>query len=338
MEKPLVSVIVPVYNVEEYLENCLNSIINQTYKNIEIILVDDGSTDNCGGICDEYSKKDNRIKVIHKKNEGLSSARNAGLDNFKGDFVIFIDSDDEIHPQYIEILLYFSNKYNADIVQNGFGINEIDLHKIDDFDRINHSLFNRNEAESNLANVFKDYVSVCNKLFSKKSIGSDRFPIGKINEDVYTIYKFIWNIDNGSFVSLDIALYKYFEREHSIMHKKYSLKRLDELDGWREAIVFFDKSGCEEIKKCFLLRYYERLKKHWYHLNNSDIAKKKTEMINLSNRGKEFYKAIIKEKNVSFYRKIDITLFCYMPFFRMRIINIFKFLNNFLNAGEFYDT
>ena len=111
----LISVIVPVYNVEKYLDKCINSLINQSYNNLEIILIDDGSTDNCGEICDKYALKDNRIKVIHKKNEGLSAARNLGISISKGDYIIFIDSDDWVDKEILLKLLNLIKKYNSDI-------------------------------------------------------------------------------------------------------------------------------------------------------------------------------------------------------------------------------
>jgi glycosyltransferase involved in cell wall biosynthesis len=120
MNAPLVSVIVPIYNVELYLEKCLDSIINQTYKNLEIILIDDGSPDNCGKICDEYALKDKRIKVIHKSNGGQSSARNAGLDVAKGEYIAFVDSDDYIDLRSYEELLDIALKEEADIVISNF--------------------------------------------------------------------------------------------------------------------------------------------------------------------------------------------------------------------------
>ena len=110
-----ISIIVPVYNVDQYLENCIESILNQTFKDYELILIDDGSTDKSGEICDKYEKKDNRIKVIHKYNGGLSSARNAGLDLACGKYIGFVDSDDSIHPEMYEILYDLQQIYNADI-------------------------------------------------------------------------------------------------------------------------------------------------------------------------------------------------------------------------------
>ena len=111
----LISVVVPVYNVEKYIDKCINSIINQTYKNLEIILVDDGSPDNCGNICDEYAKKDNRIIVIHKENGGLSDARNTGIEVSKGKYITFIDSDDYISDNYVSFLYNLIIEYKADI-------------------------------------------------------------------------------------------------------------------------------------------------------------------------------------------------------------------------------
>ena len=116
----LVSIIVPIYNVEKYIKECIDSIINQTYKNLEIILVDDGSPDCCPKICDEYSKKDKRIKVIHKENGGLSSARNAGLDVAKGEYVSFIDSDDVVDEKFIETLYNLCIENNCDISECNF--------------------------------------------------------------------------------------------------------------------------------------------------------------------------------------------------------------------------
>ena len=112
LNEELISVIIPIYKVEKYLRECIDSIINQSFKNLEIILVDDGSPDNCGKICDEYAKKDNRLKVIHKENGGLSSARNAGLDIATGEYISFVDSDDYVSNKFIENLsFYLKNKY-----------------------------------------------------------------------------------------------------------------------------------------------------------------------------------------------------------------------------------
>ena len=120
LDKPLISVIIPIYNVENYLAKCVNSVIDQNYKNLEIILVNDGSPDNCGSICDEYAQKDNRIVVIHKKNGGLSDARNAGLKISTGDFITFVDSDDYVNKDFISTLVSLIQDFEADIAISPF--------------------------------------------------------------------------------------------------------------------------------------------------------------------------------------------------------------------------
>ena len=124
MSQALISVIIPVYKVEKYLDRCLESIVNQTYKNLEIILIDDGSPDNCPAICDEYAQKDSRIKVIHKANGGVSSARNKGIDVATGDYIGFVDSDDWIEPDMYETLIKNAEQYNSDISRCSYVISE----------------------------------------------------------------------------------------------------------------------------------------------------------------------------------------------------------------------
>lgn len=138
----LISVIVPVYNVEKYIDKCINSIINQTYKNLEIILVDDGSPDNCGNICDEYSKKDNRIIVIHKENGGVSSARNIGIKNAKGKWITFVDSDDWIENDYVEKLSKIGIQNKAEVVLCGY-----------------NRIYNNDKQPINAIGEIKDYNS-----------------------------------------------------------------------------------------------------------------------------------------------------------------------------------
>ena len=164
-ERFLISIIIPIYNVEQYLRQCLDSVINQTYKNLEIILVDDGSTDNSGKICDEYAVKDNRIKVIHKENGGVSSARNAGIDIAKGEYIGFVDSDDYIEKDMYEYLLYLCLKYKTKVsVCEYFSNNQINLYSHEQYIPIetwySHPLVTA-------------YVVV--KLFSKDSIKNIRF-------------------------------------------------------------------------------------------------------------------------------------------------------------------
>ena len=213
----LISIIVPVYNVEKYLKKCIQSIINQTYKNLEIILVDDGSSDNSGKICDEFAQKDNRIKVIHKTNSGLSDARNAGLDVMSGEWVSFVDSDDFVSPYYIENLLNLSLKTNSDISITSFKYvfenNEDGISaKIDENDSVL-----THEKDEFLSQIFysKLYdIGATRKLFKKELFNGLRFPKGEISEDLAIIPYVFKNANKVVFC--DKKDYFYLLRSDSI--------------------------------------------------------------------------------------------------------------------------
>ena len=182
MEK-LISVIVPVYNVEEYVEKCVLSIINQTYKNLEIILVDDGSTDNSGKICDEIAIKDNRIKVIHKKNGGLSDARNVGIDIAKGDYLGFVDSDDYIDYNMYEELFDVIKCHDVDIVYSNFQTEYLDG-RIEGCGKNSGQIYIRSSLDV-LRDMMWDKLncSSCTKLFKRTVFSEYKFPENNIYED-----------------------------------------------------------------------------------------------------------------------------------------------------------
>lgn len=168
----MISVIVPVYNVEKHLDKCIQSIVDQTYKNLEIIIVDDGSVDNCPAICDDWAKKDSRIIVIHKKNGGLSSARNAALDIMQGDYVIFVDSDDWIEPDMAQSMLSYALENNADIVCSGFFFENIDCTHTKQI--VSENVFeNKDIAENLLLDNIRP--EVCSKLYKADLIKQFRF-------------------------------------------------------------------------------------------------------------------------------------------------------------------
>lgn len=217
MPHPLISIIVPVYKVEPYLRRCLDSIVNQTYSNLEIILVNDGSPDGCPQICDEYAALDNRIIVIHKENGGLSDARNAGLDICKGEYISFVDSDDWVEQSYIETLLHILEDSKADISIGNFTKSQSSYtYILKDFDR-NYSILEPSQAIKNLwdKNLDATFVTAWGKLFKRELYNNVRFPKGRIHEDEYTSYKLFYN--SNRVVFLDAPLYVYFQREDSIM-------------------------------------------------------------------------------------------------------------------------
>ncbi|WP_035416120.1 glycosyltransferase [Bacillus sp. MB2021] len=246
-----ISVIVPIYNVENYLDMCIKSILNQTYSNLEIILVDDGSPDNCGSICEKYASKDDRIKVIHKKNGGLSDARNVGVLAATGDFISFIDADDYIDLKFYEIMMNLMINNNVDIVQcdyemvyeNKFDVieqmdaNYKELIYVKEFEILNN-LYNENYGRT---------VVVWNKLYKRWIFEELNFPIGKHHEDELTTYKVLHRAKR--FLITDRKLYYYVQRENSIMGNNFNYKRLDIIDAYYNQIHFFAENNLIELKE-----------------------------------------------------------------------------------------
>lgn len=246
-ESKLISVIVPIYNVENYLRRCVDSIINQTYKNLEIILVDDGSPDNCGEICDEYKKVDSRIVVIHKRNGGLSDARNTGLEIMHGEYVIFIDSDDYFEDNAIEVMLDMAEKQNADLViadirsinENGEILNE----GKGQYTFQNGRIFSPEEAAKIFAQL--DW-GAWNKLYKKNVHEKIYFPKGKIHEDEAIMFEIFHQCHK--IVYTNYRLYNYLKREGSITGVGYSLKKMDWFEAWVNNLKYVQKYFPESEK------------------------------------------------------------------------------------------
>lgn len=246
-----ISVIIPIYNVEKYLEKCIDSVLAQTYRNIEIILVDDGSTDKCADICDSYLKKDSRVKVIHKVNGGLSSARNAGLDIAEGDFISFVDSDDFIEKEMLEKLYEALMEADADMAVCNFrwidtnGARIAKQSKIVIHDGIlDESAYWRKVYEPNGS----CYVVAWNKLYRRSIWEKLRYPEGKINEDEYVLHEILRVCNKVSCISY--VGYNYIIREDSIMASKMKRANFDVLDAWFLRIFYFEKNcNYDEIKR-----------------------------------------------------------------------------------------
>lgn len=211
--EPLISVIVPIYGVEAYLHQCVDSLLTQTHKNLEIILVDDGSPDGCGAICDEYAAKDSRVRVIHKKNGGLSDARNAGIDVAQGEYIGFVDSDDWVMPDMYEYLLQGILGYQTDISYCGY-VNV----RTAWIDYRNEETDKVYTTETALNELFFDRLGnfAWNKLYKAELWQDVRFPVGKNFEDIRTTYKLF---ERASRIAiLKEPKYYYRIREDSIMH------------------------------------------------------------------------------------------------------------------------
>ena len=213
------SVIVPVYNVEKYLERCVNSIINQNYENMEIILVDDGSKDSSGKLCDVLAKRDNRIKVIHQKNGGLSAARNTGLNNAVGDYIDFLDSDDELLPNLFNDLIPLMEEYELDMIS--YGLQKVNPNKIKKGKHTGKFIVWDGKTAL-IDEIMHDGACVTNKIYTKKAIGNIKFPVGRLFEDTAVSFKFIANCSKVGII--DKAYYNYYYNPNSISNTSFNVK------------------------------------------------------------------------------------------------------------------
>lgn len=228
MKEPLISVIVPVYKVEKYLKRCVESIVNQTYDNLEVILVDDGSPDHCPAMCDVWKDKDDRIKVIHKSNGGLSDARNAGMEVANGELIGFVDSDDWIAPDMYQCLYETMKADNSDIAACGVEMLWEDGTLSQRLTQTGSCVLNREEAMDALIEESWLKQPVWYKLYKTDLIRNILFPVGKYHEDVFWSYQAIGTAERVSVT--DHVGYYYWQRNGSIMGEKYSLKRLDAIE------------------------------------------------------------------------------------------------------------
>lgn len=248
-----VSIIIPIYNVEKYLPRCIKSVLEQTYKELEIILVDDGTKDNSGVMCDEYAKQDERIHVIHKKNGGLSSARNAGIEVATGDAIFFLDSDDYIPHDCIQTCVEVMNRYEADeVIMKDMYISEEINEELEGDDEYFEVQMNSEEAIEQ--SLYQYFFTVCasTRLFKRNVIGNIRFPVGKLAEDLATCHLFFDNANKIVYVN-KIGSY-YRQQSESIMHV-FNIRRLDALV-WAKEIELFCQKKYPKISKAAICRTF----------------------------------------------------------------------------------
>lgn len=234
----LISIIIPVYKVEEYIEHCIESVINQTYPKIEIILVDDGSPDRCPQICDEWSKQDNRIKVIHKENGGLSDARNIGMTVAQGKYIAFVDSDDWVDKEYISMLYYAAQNTGSDIAACNIRIvyDENSIEK--SASQANVRCYSPKEALKTILQGEGFRAVAWNKLYKRELIMNESFEVGRLHEDEFFTYRIVDKAGKLAFV--DAKLYNYRQRNGSIM-SAFSIRHLDALVAYAIRLELLEK-------------------------------------------------------------------------------------------------
>ena len=268
-----ISVVIPVYNVEKYLSECLDSVINQTYKKLQIILVDDGSTDFSGKICDVYAEKDNRITVVHQKNAGAGAAKNTGLELIDGDYFSIIDSDDYIELDMYEKMVNSLEKYNADIVQCLFR----NVFVNDSFDRkykIKGNYPKVLTSKSFLKEYLYDwkYAIFWNKLFKKSLLQNIKFPVGRKIDDEFFTYKLVCNAKKV--VNIDNILYNYRMRKTSVMNENDTDRLIyDRIDCFVERYNYVSDIY-PSLDKKYLTKLYDSLLYYKTQVNNTEKLEK----------------------------------------------------------------
>ncbi len=313
-----VSVLVPIYNVEDYLPRCIDSILNQSYRDLEILLVDDGSKDKCGEICEEYKLKDDRIKVVHKPNGGLSDARNVGIEVATGEYYVFIDSDDYVHPQMIEKLLEACVKTGSDIAICGFrSVTEDEINDMEPIDDVPITEMVSDDEKINFyyETDYARFIVVWNKIYPAKFFEGIKFPKGKVHEDEFTTYKLLDKADKIAFV--DAPLYFYVNRKTSITREQFNARRFLVLDALEERVnhyIDLNKYNWFE-RNLFLYRMYLIMFKR-------EIDKQEDMDPRILDRYFDFYKKVVLKNifktSISFKDKFGYILMIIFPKFYMK--------------------
>ncbi len=281
MDKPLISVIIPVYNVSDYLDRCLKSVVEQTYINLEIILVDDGSTDGGSEKCDCWAGIDSRIKVIHKSNGGLSDARNCGLNICNGEYVAFIDSDDCVLIRYVENLYKAIEKSGCNLSISSYSIffNEQDLGSMQNetnaVDDKEIETVSSSECLKRMLYTRGTDVNAWGKLYKKSLFDGIRFPVGKLYEDIPVSYKIVDKCKNVAVIPNKD--YLYFQRPDSIQNSKFKVAKLDAVEHMRE-LLYFVKERYPEVLKAANCRYFSVLCNVLFQINDKNYDSIKKEL------------------------------------------------------------
>lgn len=310
----LVSIIVPVYNVEEYLEACINSLLNQSYKNIEIVLIDDGSTDNSGTICESLSQADERITVIHKENGGLSDARNVGIKKCRGELFCCVDSDDLVSSNYIEILIDGLMGCDSDIsIGKIFAFsgpkdpfaNNASLTKVNE--QSEWKTYTQEEALACMLLQNEFDVSACGKLYKKELFENISYPVGKLYEDLATTYKVVARSEKICFIDIPIYAYRR-NREGSITNAKFNIRSIELLESFQSfyKYILSSKTAIRSAAECRYAASAALILESIYISGKvteyQEIVLKMRRAISLR------YKYIIRERHLLFRRKVKIIL------------------------------
>lgn len=289
-----VSVVVPVYKVESYIHKCVDTILNQDFSEFELVLVDDGSPDSCGEICDKYAECRQNVKVVHQDNQGLSAARNNGVAVSSGDYILFVDSDDYISSDCVSFLYSLASKYAADVtiakmlkVWNDDGV-------VDTTHNIDELIMDPGEALKEMCYTYKFGGFSPNKLYRRHLVEKYPYPVGRLYEDIATTYKIMGDAEKIVFGSK----YTYFYRQSgtSIMRNKFNPKQLDGLEFVKEQLKYIEKNY-PEAKDAAIYKCAARIQNYMFMLlDGSDLSKEAYWM--LRNELRNYLPSVLKDKNV----------------------------------------
>ena len=299
-----ISVIVAVYKMPEYLPRCVEGILNQTFRDLELILVDDGSPDNCGEICDEYAARDPRVRVIHKKNEGVCVARNTGLDwvyaHSDSGWIFFHDNDDWIHPETLEHMLNAARELKADISICGYqetgGENpEIPAEALKPESWVPRDFYMRRHVNA----------TVCwGKLYSRRVFDGKRYPPGKYIEDEFLTYRLLFSCERLAVIPA--PLYAYFVNPAGISRKAWVPKRLDAWEAFEEQLVFFREMGDRELVRFRLREYLENAVRYYDAARNApNAAELKPQLRFMRQRIRDLIRRCRQEQVLEFWPDYD---------------------------------
>lgn len=269
MNAHLVSIIVPIYNCMEYFDRCMRSLLAQEYENIEIILIDDGSTDGSGALCDRFSEQHRHVVTKHTSNQGASEARNLGIKISKGEYIAFVDSDDFVHPRYIGEMMRCVEQYNCDLVQCGYEKGRATTFTRDDQCKRVVVTLGYEALLNNSLNIV-----VWGKLYAKELFDNVLFPPRRIHEDEFVTYKIAYKAEKV--VLVDSVLYYYYQSPASVMRGQKYLNRYDFIDAYEERIAYFRAKGEYPLETVSIKLYMLRL--ILYYGNQVNIYKQNGEL------------------------------------------------------------
>jgi glycosyltransferase involved in cell wall biosynthesis len=320
---PKISIIVPIYNVEKYLSKCIDSILAQTFSDFELILVNDGSPDNCGEICDKYGEKDERIKVIHKENGGLSSARNAGIKMATGIYLGFIDSDDYIDEKMYEILYLNAVNHSSDVVVCDFlkvSEGECLLNSKSELE-IDVLHFTNKQALEQLYISEKEqrvkWVIACNKLYKRSLFDHLEFKLNRLYEDEFIAHEILYKSSKVTLITKQ--LYYYVQRENSIVGSSFTIKKLDRVYALKERADFFrgikETDLHNQAQRQFMDVFF------WYfHKTKFEILNAEKELRDLKKVFNKNLFFLLKNPHISRRNKLALILFTLLPFAYFKLI------------------